>query len=252
MVATTATRGLSAADLKAIRTTLDSGRKPKVVFTEAAGQIAGQIGQVVELIDPSVDEWVVVRFGRDELPFSPIDLAIPPKATAKPKALAKPKATAATVDQPVEPVVPDLPYESLTAVPPPRQEVPSMPTTSTVDAAVPAQPQTDPPAGDVKPPRKAARVPKVKAPASLIVTLSYAEGEWMVGAQQGTKALAKPYVIKAAEALRMVALLDVPGVHEAVEQIVDAERAETQAHATRLRAELAEIEAHLADLPTTR
>jgi len=256
MVATTATRGLSVTDLKAIRATLDSGRKPKVVFTEAAGQIAGQTGQVVELIDPPVDEWVVVRFGRDELPFSPIDLAIPPKATAKPKALAKPKAAALQVDQPAKPVVPDLPYESLTAVPPPRQEVPTMPT-STVDAAIPAQPPVqspaDAPAGDAKPPRKAAvRVPKVKAPASLIVTLSYAEGEWMVGAQQGTKALAKPYMIKAAEALRMVALLDVPGVHEAVEQIVDAERAETQAHATRLRAELAEIEAHLADLPTTR
>ena len=85
MVATTAARGLSTADLASIRATLAAGRKPKVVFTEAAGQIAGQIGQVVELIDPPVDEWVVVRFGRDELPFSPIDLAIPPKAPPKPK-----------------------------------------------------------------------------------------------------------------------------------------------------------------------
>jgi hypothetical protein len=50
----------------------------------------------------------------------------------------------------------------------------------------------------------------------------------------------------------MVAMLDVPGVHEAVEQIVAAERAEAQAHATRLRAELAELEARLADLPTGR
>ncbi len=58
-------------------------------------------------------------------------------------------------------------------------------------------------------------------------------------------------MIKAAEALRMVALLDVPGVQEAVEQIVEAERSETQAQAERLRAELAEIEARLADLPTS-
>ena len=92
----------------------------------------------------------------------------------------------------------------------------------------------------------------MKPPATLTVTLSYTDGDWMVGAQQGTKALAKPYVIKAAEALRFVALLDVPGVHEAVEQIVDAERQETQAHADRLRAELVEIEARLADLPTPR
>src|SRR5215475_5978505 len=76
-------RGLSATDLDGIRTTLASGRKPKVVFTESAGQIAGQAGQVVELRDPADDEWVVVRFGRDELPFSPTDLLIPARQPAR-------------------------------------------------------------------------------------------------------------------------------------------------------------------------
>jgi hypothetical protein len=70
----------------------------------------------------------------------------------------------------------------------------------------------------------------------------------MVGATQGSRALAKPYVIKAAAALKMVSLLDVPGVQEAVEQIVTAEREQAQAQADRLRAELAEIEARLAEL----
>ncbi len=46
----------------------------------------------------------------------------------------------------------------------------------------------------------------------------------------------------------MVSLLDVPGVHDAVEHIVTAERTEAQAQADRLRAELAEIEARLAEL----
>ena len=49
-------------------------------------------------------------------------------------------------------------------------------------------------------------------------------------------------------ALKMVSMLDVPGVQEAVEQIVSAERAEAQAQAERLRAELAEIESRLAEL----
>lgn len=111
------------------------------------------------------------------------------------------------------------------------------PQPSTVDGAAPA--------------RKAPRQPKVKPPAALTVTLSYTDGEWFVGAQQGARALAKPYVIKAAEALRFVALLDVPGVHEAVEQIIAAERAEAHAHAEKLRAQLAEIEARLADLPAS-
>jgi hypothetical protein len=83
----------------------------------------------------------------------------------------------------------------------------------------------------------------------LTVTLAYADGEWTVAAMQGSKALARPYVVRPAEALRMVGLVDVPGVREAVEQILASERAEAQAQADRLRAELAEVEARLAELP---
>ena len=84
VAARTAAKGLSTVDLEQIRDTLAAGRKPKVVFTEQAGQIAGQLGQVVALTDPELsDEWVVVRFGRDELPFSPADLALAPKTPAK-------------------------------------------------------------------------------------------------------------------------------------------------------------------------
>src|SRR3954468_14433081 len=80
VAARTAAKGLSTSGLEQIRDTLAAGRRPKVVFTEAAGQIAGQLGQVVQLTDPELsEEWVVVRFGKDELPFSPVDLAVAPK-----------------------------------------------------------------------------------------------------------------------------------------------------------------------------
>ncbi len=46
----------------------------------------------------------------------------------------------------------------------------------------------------------------------------------------------------------MVSLVDVPGVQEAVEHILAAERAEAEQQAQRLRAELAEVEARLAEL----
>src|SRR5881227_3635070 len=79
--------GLSPADLDGIRETLAAGRRPKVMFTEAAGQVAGQVGQVVQLADPAVGEdFVVVRFGRDELPFSPADLVFPPRGAQGRKA----------------------------------------------------------------------------------------------------------------------------------------------------------------------
>ncbi|MEV1289212.1 hypothetical protein [Micromonospora sp. NPDC049679] len=228
--ASTTVRGLSTEELATIRESLAAGRKPKVMFTEAAGQIAGQIGQVVELTDPAVsEEWVVVRFGRDELPFSPSDLSIPAKGAVPRRPEPKP-----------EPAPDPGPELKLTQppVPAPREEATM--TSSPVDPS--------PASGEAKPARRAVKAAKPKGPAGLTVTLAYADGEWTVGATQGSKALAKPYVIKPAEALKMVSLIDVPGVHEAVEQIMSVERAEAEQQAEKLRAELAEIEARLAEL----
>jgi hypothetical protein len=88
----------------------------------------------------------------------------------------------------------------------------------------------------------------VKAPASLTITLAYADREWTVAAHQGTRTVAKPSVIRPADALRMVSMIDAAGVHDAVASIIAAERAEAEGRAGRLRAELAEIEARLAEL----
>ncbi|MEU4689326.1 hypothetical protein [Actinoplanes sp. NPDC023714] len=226
---------LSAEDLTGIETALAAGRKPKVQFTEAAGQIAGQIGQVVALTDRSAsDEFVVVRFGRDELPFSPGDLRIAPRGATAPVKKAAPP--------PAEPALPPGPALMIDKpVPPPR-------------AAATAPPPAQDKEGDkdvtaAPAPRKAAAKPaKAKPGPTLTVTLAYGDGEWTVAANQGAKALARPYVIRPAEALKIVALVDVPGVQEAVDLIMTAERAEAQAQAERLRAELAEVEARLAEL----
>jgi hypothetical protein len=225
VVAGTGVRGLGTEELQAIRDGLAAGRKPRVMFTESAGQIAGQVGQVVALTDPAEsDEWVVVKFGRDELPFAPADLEVAPKGPVK-KAAAPPA--------PVEPekVEPEFVLDT----PPPAAVAPAK-VAEEPAAVAPAQ-------------RKApARAAKPKPPSGLTVTLSYTDGEWTIAANQGAKALAKPYVVRPAEAMRMVALVDVPGVQEAVEQIVSSERAEAQQQAERLRAELAEIEARLQEL----
>jgi hypothetical protein len=280
MVTQTAGRGLSTEDLTKIRDTLAAGRKPRVMFTEAAGQIAGQVGQVVQLTDPAVsDEWVVVRFGNDELPFSPTDLVVPPRGSASrvtpsrvtPSKEAGRRSSVASLPSPREetPVPPSptppsaAPAKSATAV---DGAGPKKAAAATKAAAAPAAkaaaepvkaapaPATEAaavdPAGDGRaekraPARKAA---KPKPPPSLTVTLAYAEGEWMVGATQGSKTLAKPYLIKPAEALKMISMLDVPGVREAVEDIVSAARQEAERQAERLRAELADVESRLAEL----
>jgi len=133
--------------------------------------------------------------------------------------------------------------------PPILEDDPSARRPVPVAAAVQADQVTDSVPAVAPAPRKAAgRAARPKAPAGLTVTLAYAEGEWLVSAAQGAKTLAKPYVIKPAEAMRMVSLVDVPGVQEAVEQILSAERKEAEQEAERLRAQLAEIESRLAEL----
>ncbi|NLU78659.1 hypothetical protein HCA58_09780 [Micromonospora sp. HNM0581] len=233
-------QGLSEDEVRGIREALAAGRKPKVVFTAAAGQIAGQLGQVVELTDPAEsDEFVVVRFGRDELPFSPTDVAVAPRGAGRrpvePKVESEPVVPAQVEPEFVLDRVPQPRREEQRQVEQPRQEE------SRVD-------ETVEPKAEAKPARRVVKAAKPKGPAGLTVTLAYAEGEWTVAAQQGSKVLAKPYVLKPAEALRMVALVDVPGVQEAVEQILSAERSEAEQQAEKLRAELAEIEARLAEL----
>jgi hypothetical protein len=231
--ARTADQGLSTEELQHIRDALAGGRKPKVLFTEAAGQIAGQLGQVVELTDPAVsEEWVVVRFGRDELPFSPTDLAVAPRGATTRRVTAR--------SEPVPESAPEPEFKIVREpVPAPREEA------VVTEVDTPPAPSVD---AEAKPARRPVKAAKPKGPAGLTVTLTYAEGEWTLAATQGTKSLAKPYVIKPAEALKMVGLIDVPGVHEAVEQIMSVERREAEQQAEKLRAELAEIEARLAEL----
>jgi hypothetical protein len=244
------TRGLTPTDIGAIREQLSSGRRPRVVFTESAGQIAGQQGHVVALTDPAgSDEWIVVQFGRDELPFAPLDLATPTRG-----AVAKPS-PAKRVPARVQPE-PGRPPLKLTE--PPAKPVPTstaaaakVQSAGRAEAPTPTKPATpSAPSSNGATPNGAAKVAKPRAPASLTVTLSYADREWTVAASLGSKTLAKPYLIKPTDALRIVALVDVPGVHEAVENIIVAERAEAENRAARLRTELAEIESRLAELAT--
>jgi hypothetical protein len=250
--------GLSLGDLAGIRESLAAGKQPRVVFTARAGQMAGNAGHVVELADPDgSDEWIVVRFGRDELPFAPADLAVSRRGQAT---LAEPAKAPTVQTQParVAPVRAS-PHPRPTA----RREETTVPgrRTPTASEAVIAPLQEAPvqkapvqtapiqKTPDETAAQKAPRQPRpAKTPAPLVVTLTYADQRWTVSAQHGSKSLAKPYAIAPTEALRMVALVQVPGVHDAIAGILAAERAAAESRAQRLRAELAEIESRLAEL----
>ena len=213
--------GMSAVDLETLRTAVAAGRKPKVTFTAAAGQIAGKTGQVMRLEDPNAsEEWVVVRFGKDELPFAPTDLQFPPKP------IAAKSVPAQAVAQKVE------------TIEPPQWTPPAPPAAD--------KPKIEPAVAPVAKP--AARKSVVKRSPELTITLSCEEGHWAVQAHKGAKALVKTTPVRASEALKMVNLLDAPAVQSVVEEIVEGARVEAEQQADRLRRELAEVEAALADL----
>jgi hypothetical protein len=230
-----APRGLSVDDIETLRSAVSSGRRPKVVFTPAAGQIAGQTGQVTAVGDPAAaDEYISVRFGRDKLEFAPGDLQLPGKAPRRP---AKPAAGNPAATTPAEP--------ASDASRPAAASSPKPAASATVATAKPAAAAAEP-----KPTaRPAPRRGKAKGPAELSVTLTWQDGDWSVQAQRGSRVLAKPTPVRAADALRMVEMLDAPAVSDAVGEIVAAARDAAAERAEQLRRELAEVEARLAELP---
>jgi len=217
---------------------------------------------------------VMVRFGRDELPFSPGDLTMPVRQ-AKPAG--RPPGRPAAREEPAvagPPLLPPAPTKPAAREPAAKEPTPVEPVAGENAAVaagramegrkvtehkreardtVPAQ--TAAGGDDVRvagaeaaPAKPAARKGRAKQPADLVVTLTWQEGEWTVQASRGSRVVVKPATVRAAEALKMVSFLDTPAVQAAVEEIVAAARAEAQERAERLRRELAEAEARLAEL----
>lgn len=242
MVAVRHKNGLSEAELEQIERTLATGRRPKVVFTEAAGQIANQTGQVVSVTPAAGGEPVslLVRFGKDELAFTTADLALPARPSgrgAAPQPRPAPAVNGATVAPAAEAAA--EPPAAAAGTPPPA----AAPTTATgaTTAAV-----TEPVPAKRGAARRTAKAGK--APAGLTVTVSYGSGEWSVAAHQGSRILVKATPVRASDAIHAVQTLGVPGVAEAVAEVVEAAREDAAREAERLRDQLAAVEARLADL----
>ncbi|CAM3558462.1 hypothetical protein [Stackebrandtia soli] len=226
---------LSTSDVAGLAETLAQGKHPKVVFTDAAGQIAGKVGKVVRLEEPAEGDFVVVRFGHDELPFTTAELRVPARGEFSRKNTAK------QVDPPpVDTAPPGAPLLSAgVSGGQGSSDSEEGSTMSEVEAVVPAQ-------GGVPPARK--KAPKAKTSPELTVTLAWKDGEWSVSASKGTKVIAKPVPVRASAAVSMVEALDSPAVAAVVEDIVDQQRQQAAEEAERLRQQLAEIEAKLAEL----
>jgi hypothetical protein len=89
---------------------------------------------------------------------------------------------------------------------------------------------------------------QARLPARLTVTLAYANGQWVVEVRRGRALLGSRHLVRSAEALNMLSVLDVPGVHDSVEKALAVDQTEASRQADRMRSELSELEAKLAGL----
>jgi hypothetical protein len=83
-------------DVALLRSRVAAGEKPRVVVRAASAAVAaGTRGNVVRMGDPKESEYVVVRLGKDEVPFAPAELGLTTRPKAAAVAAAAPAAKAA-------------------------------------------------------------------------------------------------------------------------------------------------------------
>jgi hypothetical protein len=208
--ATPAPPALTDDDVALLRTRVAAGERPRVVVRAASASVAaGTRGSVVRLGDPKDSEYIVVRLGKDEVPFAPAELGLPGRtkagAAAKPATLAK--------------------------AAPPARTTPAPAKTPTARASTPTRAK--------RPARGAKRVPP------LVVTMRFRDGGWTVEAHRGARRLAKPAPLRPGAVSAFAEHLDDDGVRDALVETVDSCRSVVEERAASLRAELEQAEASL-------
>jgi hypothetical protein len=230
---------LTDSDVATLRDRVKSGEKPRVIVRAASAAVpAGTRGNIVRVGNPSEGEFIVVRLGRDEVPFAPSELAVtsrtkngsapaPGAAAAKPAAAKKAPAAAAA---------------SAAGRRPATQPTATQPTATKPTAAKPA-----------KAARAAKRRPAPRrTPPPLTVTLRFAEGQWSVEASRGARRLAKPSALRPGAVKAFADLVDEVQVREALTETVESCRAVVEERAAALRQQLNAAEAALKEYEARR
>jgi hypothetical protein len=229
--------GLTAEQVSTLREEVAAGRAPRV-HVDGSQFAAGTAGTVKRVGDPAVDgdDFITVRLKingvTDELLFGPKELTRGPRRAGKPPAqTAKTVKTAKTA------------RSTTTRTPAPRR-----PTASPTRAATAAVVATSsPPVAKTAPARAAARKAGRRAgpSAPVTITINSVDATWSVTARRGSRSVLKNAAVNPGAVAAIAALLDQPGLEEAVAAVNDTARLEAESRAEQLRAELAQIQAVL-------
>jgi hypothetical protein len=230
-----------------LRARLSAGEKPRVVVRTASAAVpAGTRGNVVRMGNPSDGEFIVVRLGRDEVPFAQSELAVGGRGGRPAKAAAAPVARSAPAKKAAKPAAAK---KSAPAAKPAAAPKPAAKPAAAATRAAPAKP-----AAPAKRPARAQRptTAKRKALPPLVVTLRFDDGDWTVEAARGTRRVSKASSVRPGAVKAFADLVDDDAVRDALTETIESCRSVVEERAAALRAELEAAEAALKDYDARR
>lgn len=218
---------LTDADVADLRARLAAGDKPRVVVRTASAAVpSGTRGNVVRMGNPSDGEFVVVRLGRDEVPFAPSELAVGGRGGRPAKAAPAPPPSRPPAKKASAPAAKRAP--AATKAPAPAKNAPA-----------PARAKNAAPA-------------KRKALPPLVVTLRFTDGDWTVEASRGARRVSKAAPVRPGAVKAFADLVEDGAVREALTETIESCRSVVEERAAALRAELQAAEAALKDYEARR
>ena len=248
---------LTDAEVAALGSRLKAGEKPRVIVRSASAAVpAGTRGNIIRLGNPKDGDYVVVRLGRDEVPFAPAELSLstrgvkassaaPPVATQKRTAAATSRPARASARSTAKATKP-APAKSAKAAParsaPPQKAAAAAKETSRAGTSPAAKRTT----------KRGSRRGKGRSPQPLTVTLRFSDSRWTVEAQRGSRRIAKAMPLRPGAVSAFAEHVDEVVVRDALVETVESCRAVVEEKAALLRAELQAAESALREYDAKR
>ena len=234
-------------EVTGLRARLTAGEKPRVIVRAASAAVpAGTRGNVIRMGNPRDGEFIVVRLGRDEVPFAPNELALSARGKSA-------TATAARSTPAKKAVRPAPAKKTARAKAAPAKAAPAKAApTKTAPAKVTAKAAPTKAAPSKSTGRRSSKRAGRRGQHALTVTLRFSDGTWTVEAQRGSRRLARASALRPGAVKAFAEYVDEPAVRDAISDIVESGRAVAAERAEKLRAELEAAEASLREYEARR
>jgi hypothetical protein len=250
--------GLADDQLARLVAELADGKRPRVRLSGSQFP-DGMSGTVLRIGDPATDgdDFVLVQVKvhgvTDELRFSPRELSVGRRPTAAESPPAAPARKARTKAPAAKAAAPKAAVAKTPAAKTPAAKTPAAKTpaakTPAAKSAPPARATRKAPAATPAPAASSTatiRTARRSSPTPTVtITITSSGSSWSVAARRGARAVVKRAEVTPGAVAAIAALLADPSVEEAVAAVNDGARAEAEARADQLRAELAAVEAVL-------